>query len=93
MAEIRVRENQTPYDVAIEAYGSVAGVFQVMKDNPWITLEEMPEVGRRVLVTAEPINREVTEYLQRKKISPTNGGGADPFTSAFSDGFNQETVN
>jgi len=93
MAEIVVRENQTPYDLAIEAYGSVEGVFQLMDDNPWISLDAMPDVGRRVVVNGEALNAEVKDYLTRKKIEPANGGGNDPGVSAFSDGYNQETVN
>lgn len=70
--ELKVQIDQTIYDLAIQAYGSVEGVFLLMKDNPNLNLMDAPVPGEKVYVRDESLNAEVENYVMVKKVVPAN---------------------
>ncbi len=87
MADLKVQQGQTIYDLAIQAYGSVEGVFQLIEDNDWLDLESTPTVGKKVVVKGDFIDEPTANYVDRYQVVPANGDGDNPFAGAFSDGY------
>ena len=70
--KIEVQNNQTIYDIAIQEYGDVEGVKQILNDNPGIDLDVDIVPKSILIIGADPINKEVVEYLKIHDIKPAN---------------------
>jgi hypothetical protein len=92
--KITVQPNQSVYDIAIQEYGSVEGVFLLMQDNPLIitSLDVNLIMGTRLQILSLPLNKEIISYYKDNHIIPVSSidalsvaGGGD-----FSIDFNKD---
>lgn len=72
-AKITVQDGQSIYDIALQEYGSVEGVFHICEDNEGVNLEDELQTGQQLLIAHEPIDAQVVEYYRRKGLKPSNG--------------------
>ena len=69
--EIAAQPNQNIYDLAIQQYGSIEGVFLLVKNNN-ISLSTKVEVGFNLDATGEPVVKLVYKWF-RSKANPATG--------------------
>jgi hypothetical protein len=86
---IKVLEDQSLFDIAIQEYGSIEGVKQLIIDNPTTcSFEDDPVPGTLLLISGTVINQDIVQLLKDKKIKPANKPANGGFSSGFSYGFN-----
>ena len=91
MKIVVVQENQTIYDIALQEYGSVEGIFQIMEDNE-VDLETNVTVDQEILIDQDQvIDQSVVDYYAKEGILVANGTVDEDFlnTSGFTTGFKQ----
>jgi hypothetical protein len=73
MRIVKVNDVQTAWDIAIQEYGSVESVFDLIADNDdAIGLDTQFANGERVKVITEPSNKFVAKYFQSKELKPVS---------------------
>lgn len=68
-----VLNKQTIYDIAVQEYGSVEGVIQIIKDNAGVNLQTGLATGQILKITAAPINKAVVNYFTNNNLKPVSG--------------------
>ena len=68
---ITVQENQTLLDMALQLYGSVTGVINILNDNPTVdNINNNSLTGLKMVYTEQKIAE--TEFYKKNKISISN---------------------
>ncbi len=70
MKTITVHANQTLFDIVLQAYGDIDGVFDLCRDND-IQFFELLKAGQVLVYNGK--NNNIVEYYKRHKIQPTSG--------------------
>lgn len=72
MKSIVVEDRQSIYDIAIQEYGGVEGVFSLLKDNPGLTdgLNTRLTAGAKLKVKSPAVNVQVLNYYTENGIKP-----------------------
>ena len=87
--QITVQERQTIFDIAIQEYGSVEGVFLLWKDNPdkipSFTQQLVP--GTKLNIISPPINQAIVGYYEKNTIKPASGLPAGDYNNDFSEDY------
>jgi len=73
MNNLTTYANQSVFDIALQAYGSVAGVFELLKANAGLELDSHIAPGTVLQVPGEPVNQEVVDYYIKNNIKPATG--------------------
>ncbi len=69
MRRIKAGANQSIWDLAAQEYGSYDGIKQLIIDNPAVCdFEKSIPTGTEIIITGEPINKSLVEYLKSKLI-------------------------
>lgn len=69
MRQILAGINQSIWDIALQEYGDVTGVKQLMIDNPTVCdFEKSIPAGTTIYISGEPINKSWFDYFKSKKI-------------------------
>lgn len=89
--EIVVYEGQNLVDIAIQEYGSLEGVWQLLMDNPFMrSIDYILQAGDKLKIdTTKIIRKDITDYLAKRKIN-INTGEDFLFFAEFSDDFNED---
>jgi len=71
MTKITVNTNQNIYDIALQYYGSIEMVWQLIDDNNLTDgLDAVLTPGQELLIDEKKIvNKELSEYLKQKGIA------------------------
>ena len=70
---VKVLDGQTIWDIAIQEYGSIEAIFQLMQDNSSLSLA-VPLVGGVLLkLNGIPVNKPVADYFQANHLYPVSG--------------------
>lgn len=78
MSKVNVADGQTLWDIALQEYGSVEGVFILMAENPFVgNINQELEPGIQLNVKSEPIAKDVKSYYQRNRVHPTSGSNLE----------------
>ena len=81
---ITVHHRQTLWDLAVQHYGDVSGVFQLMKDNPdkISNLDTAIAPGTKLRISGDPAKTDTKGFFKANKLFPvtadeefTVGGG------------------
>lgn len=72
MKKLVVQGNQTPYDIALQEYGSAEGIFLLMKDNPGkiTSIDCGVEAGTILRIDSPVIDEQVKTYYDRYGVNP-----------------------
>ena len=66
-----VESNQTIYDVGLQKYGSIDGVFLLLTDNPQLPgLDTILIAGQKLKIKSDPIDGDVVNYYTKNAIVP-----------------------
>lgn len=85
VSKAKVQIGQTLLDIALQTYGTVESVIDVMQDNGITDITEVVE-GRELLIDSSKIqNAEVVAYYSRNDIEPNTGDNLfiPPFPNIF----------
>ena len=73
MNNLTTYNNQSVFDIALQAYGSIEGVFELLKANAGLELDSHIAPGTVLQVTGEPVNKDVVDYYKKNNIKPATG--------------------
>lgn len=90
VTKIRVKELQTIWDIALQEYGSVSGVKQLMDDNPEINFQTLLQPGQIIKIISEPVNKDVRDFYKNNNIFPVSGEKDDALPYDFNNDFNND---
>lgn len=71
MKIIDVDINQSIWDIAIQEYGDPCGVKQLIIDNSQLNFNDSISPGTKIRITAEPINKVIVDFLDKKGLKPS----------------------
>jgi len=77
MKTIIAENNQTLFDIAVQAMGSIEGVFEILDMNPGLMLDMAVAAGTLVKVPERVIDTKVVDYFSRNGIKPVSGLGEE----------------
>lgn len=77
MRVIIAENNQTLWDIALQAMGDVSGVFDILSLNPFLRLDMAIPAATEVLVPDAVINSQVANYYALNEIVPVSGLGEE----------------
>lgn len=74
MAQYKVRSGQNIYDIALALYGSVEGIFPLLAQNEWLTLETELDHTMSIDYSEDlAINKDITIWLKENGVNVKNG--------------------
>lgn len=77
---VTIKEGQTLFDLALQLYGDVSKVYQLIADNPSIESLNTKEIaGLEIKYTVQ--GNRVTEYFLKENLSITTGYPFEPQSS------------
>lgn len=78
---VTIKEGQTLFDLALQLYGDVSKVYQIIADNPTVieSVNSKELTGLEIKYTVQ--GNKVTEYFLKENLSITTGYPFDPQTS------------
>lgn len=91
--KIIVLDRQTLWDIAIQEYGTVEAVFDLLSDNPSLTINTALIAGQQLIISSPVMNQDVYDYFKKNNLNPvsdvrdvseiTDGAFTDGFSSGF----------
>lgn|GEM_PF-1055726 len=77
-----IANRQTIWDIALQRYGTIEGVFQILADNPnaIANLDAALAPGTVLRINDTAIDANILAYYQRNNIAPATGGDETLFT-------------
>jgi len=86
-----VLEKQSIFDVALKYYGTVDGVFDIIKRNPTVGLANAIPTGTKLLCEPDTTN-DFANYFKKNSIEPANGDSyvSLPENADFNNDFNND---
>lgn len=90
--EISVSEGQNLWDVALQEYGSVEGVFEILNLNNDLTgLNDRLNQNQKIRIDNDKIiNESVVKYYAKVKEGYNPATGDEPTDAQFSDDFSDD---
>lgn len=74
MDSVVVIEQQSILDIAIQQYGSVEGVVNLITDNANLTFNSNITPGLKLVVSNEAIDTDIVNYFRRKQLKIATKG-------------------
>ena len=83
--DVTIANRQNIIDIALQEYGSVEAVFDLLDDNPQLlSLNEVLEVGSVISIDESKIvNPEIVQFFKDNNIKPTTGDLIFKFNFSF----------
>lgn len=75
MRTINSQKNQTVFDISLQEYGHVEGVFKILAANAFLRPDVSLDDGQLILIPDEPINQDIVDYYKKNNIRPATGEG------------------
>ena len=69
MPKITISRNQSLFDIAIQYYGEVSGVFDIVRRNHLLSIQENLYEGDTLLVADAPTHARIQHFLQPYLLS------------------------
>jgi hypothetical protein len=88
---INIVEGQTIFDVALQHFGSIEGVFELMEQNGLTTVNADITAGDKLKLNIdEPIDKAIATYFKNNQITVSSGFKVTvgSFNSDFNSDFN-----
>lgn len=76
MQNIKVKEGQSLFDVALQYYGSAEGVIKLLEDNPSLSLESVLVAGQNLTIIQEPDKQAIVSYYSKFNHDVINGSNS-----------------
>lgn len=90
--KITVLDRQSVWDLAIQEYGAVEGVFLLMADNSGkgLSFETNPRPGLKLKIISAAVIQSVVDYYRVNNIKPAT---ASPASSVYGGDYNDDYNN
>lgn len=76
MNKYTIREGQSLFDIALQEFGAVDGVFRILADNPGLELNSNIVAGESVLIdNSKSDDLAVKNHYLKTKYKVNTGGG------------------
>ena len=75
MKTLKIRTEQNIFDIAVQEYGGVEGVLQIIKDNPGVdNLDHVFKNGDEIQVDDQaPVDLQIKKIYASRGVVPTTG--------------------
>lgn len=73
MEPIKPQEQQNIFDIALQGYGSIEGVFDIMEDNAIDILAAPISVYEDYTITKQPIRGDIKNFYDEREVIPASG--------------------
>ncbi len=73
METIKPQENQNIFDMALQEYGSIEGLFDLMDDNQINEADSTLTVYNDLTIISTPTKRDIKEFYISRSIKPATG--------------------
>ncbi|MBP2833503.1 hypothetical protein J8281_15010 [Aquimarina sp. U1-2] len=80
MATIKPQENQTIFDIALQEYGGVEGIFSLLDDNGFYQVDRELSVYEDLRINSSPTRRDIKAFYVSRNILPANGISKEDLT-------------
>lgn len=91
MVTITVRGRQTIWDIAIQQYGGVEGIQELIDDNPELTRNSILFEGQLLKIKSLPVNRDIQVYYKERRLKPVSSVPSDgKFGGDYNSDFNTD---
>ena len=77
MSKVATHQDQSVFDIAVQEYGSVEAVFDVLKANPGMRLDSIPSSGTILALEGDVIRQDIVDYYSKYNIKPATGSLPD----------------
>ncbi|WP_066309823.1 hypothetical protein [Aquimarina aggregata] len=74
METIKPQENQSIFDMALQEYGSIEGLFDLLDDNTIDQVDMSLSVYQDLQIISSPTRREIQEFYIARNIKPATDG-------------------
>jgi len=84
MSNITTYQHQSVFDLAIQEYGSIEGVFDLLAANLGLEFDSDIVSGTELKIDGEIINQDIVDYYKKYNIKPATGNveGLVEFTNS-----------
>ncbi len=79
MARIKSQENQSIFDIALQEYGSLEGLFNLLDDNEKIQVDAALSVYNDIEIKQAPVRREIKDFYLSRGVLPATSATTDVF--------------
>lgn len=73
METIKPQQNQNVFDIALQEYGSIEMVFELLEDNNIEEVTSEISVYEDLKTFREPVQKDVTQFYKSGNIHPATG--------------------
>lgn len=73
MSNLQAYQHQSPFDLAIQEYGSIEGIFDLLAANPGLEFDSDIASGTVLKLEGEIVNQAVVDYYENNNIKPATG--------------------
>ncbi len=73
MNNLTTYADQSVFDIALQAYGSVEGVFDILKANAGLQLDSHIAPGTILQLPGDVVKQEIVDYYKKNNIKPATG--------------------
>lgn len=74
MAQYTVQHNQNLFDISIELYGSIEGIYDLLISNPGLSMEDELQAGMNLEYHDYfVINQNIVDEIKAQGLKPING--------------------
>ncbi len=73
MATIKPQENQTIFDMSLQEYGGIEGIFSLLVDNDFHRVDRDISVYEDLEINSAPVRRDIKAFYLSRNIRPANG--------------------
>lgn len=74
MKQYKIRYGQNIYDIAVQLFGSIEGIYDILAENEWVTLDTEFKDGEIINYDEDfIINPNIKEFFETNKITVKNG--------------------
>lgn len=86
MNNVTAYKDQSVFDIALQEYGSIEGVFDLLAGNPGLEFDNTFEPGTVLKLEGDIINQEVVDYYTKNNIKPaTSIEGLEEYSNKKND--------
>lgn len=73
MSNIITMPDQSVFDIAIQEYGSIEGVFNLLRANPELEFDSNIQPGTVLKIEGEPVKQTIVDFYRNNKIQLATG--------------------
>jgi hypothetical protein len=85
--KIRLSGKRSLKDIALEHYGTLEGMAEILKLNPGLSITDVPSAGVEIFIFVNQDKNKIVNYYEKDSYIPATGSNLFVFPHIFSDTF------